>query len=312
MISLATATLLGAGLSLIGGLFANKTNQKIANQNIAYQKEANETNIDFQREENALTREREDNAYQRAALDLQRAGLSKTLAAGHPASAASLPAPNMQALNNQFRYESALQKLDLAERLQNMIVSRETINQNWKRIENETNETNAKIDNLKAQSSMYGSQVELNEKLSVLYGIEGKYKAKQIEADISSALQAVAESKSRVGLNNQNIEKICYEITELISRTNKLGLESQMLVYDIVGKRLQNLMNMYDFSKYMSVGMPIGYNPDGLVGFTNNLMFSDYKNPDWYLEQAADIFNYDGVVPKTSWSKTLEWARHYF
>lgn len=53
----------------------------------------NRENIEFQQEENRIAREREDNAIQRRALDLAKAGLSKTLAAGSSASAQSMTAP---------------------------------------------------------------------------------------------------------------------------------------------------------------------------------------------------------------------------
>lgn len=67
--------LLGAGLGIAGDVFSN------------------ERNIWFQQRENEITRAREDNAVQRRAADLESAGLSKTLAAGSPAVAAQLRAP---------------------------------------------------------------------------------------------------------------------------------------------------------------------------------------------------------------------------
>lgn len=58
-------------------------NKRIADQNLGFQRE----NLDWQRTAQRTTWDREDNAVQRRADDLEAAGLSKTLAAGSAASA---------------------------------------------------------------------------------------------------------------------------------------------------------------------------------------------------------------------------------
>ena len=144
----AIASLIGAGLSFLGGMFANKKNKEIADQNVAYQKEANTQNVEmqkeinsqniaFQEQENEITRQREDTAVQRAAADMTAAGLSKTLAAGHPASAAALSAPVASApqvspVNNSYKYESALQRMNIAQLLQDIAVKGEQLAQSKK------------------------------------------------------------------------------------------------------------------------------------------------------------------------------------
>lgn len=75
------------------GQDTNQMNWDIAKLNADIARRMNDDNITFQQQENAITREREDNAVQRRAADLEAAGLSKTLAAGSAASAASLAAP---------------------------------------------------------------------------------------------------------------------------------------------------------------------------------------------------------------------------
>lgn len=55
---------------------ANETNQQIASDTNAMNMQLNRENIAFQKEENAIARQREDTAYQRAVADAQKAGLS--------------------------------------------------------------------------------------------------------------------------------------------------------------------------------------------------------------------------------------------
>lgn len=76
-ISMAAATLLGGGLSLAGGLFSNARN------------------IDLSREQMAFQREMANTQYQRAAKDLEKAGLNRILALGSPAAAPAGARPNI-------------------------------------------------------------------------------------------------------------------------------------------------------------------------------------------------------------------------
>lgn len=71
----------------------NATNLQIAQNTNSMNQAINEQNIALTREQNAINREREDNAVRRRANDLVGAGLSKTLAAGNPASANAMQAP---------------------------------------------------------------------------------------------------------------------------------------------------------------------------------------------------------------------------
>lgn len=77
-------------------------NKQIADQNLAYQKE----NLEYQKALQQTIFQREDNAVQRRAKDLQNAGLSKTLAAGQGAGAGAVV--STQAPQNQYRSEIQL------------------------------------------------------------------------------------------------------------------------------------------------------------------------------------------------------------
>lgn len=71
----------------------NQTNRDIAAETNASNMAMNQANIEMQQKENEINRQREDDAIRRRANDLMGAGLSKTLAAGSPASANAMQAP---------------------------------------------------------------------------------------------------------------------------------------------------------------------------------------------------------------------------
>lgn len=290
-ISVAAAALIGSALSAGSGLIGNLINRKTAKENLAFQREANNQNIAFQKEENDITRQREDNAVTRAAIDMQNAGLSKTLAAGNPASAQSLNAPSMNALNNQFKYESVLQKMNIASLMQDMAVKDANVKFEAQRVENETSETNARIENWAKQNDLYSSQATLNQSLTRLHDIEGDFKAKEIETSISYELQKIAESKSNVSLNNEQILKLSYEITESIARTQKLSYDVQLLVYDIVSKRLKNLTDSWNLSRNMVFGTPTNYTSSLPGKISRDLWYgtSGSRNNDFYFKGLDDI-----------------------
>lgn len=278
---LGLATLLGAGLSMTGGIFGNVMNSNVARENINYMRDANRDNIAFVQEENRITREREDNAVMRRAQDLQNAGLSKTLAAGSPASAQPLNAPQKQALNNQFKYESALMKLNLASLMQDMETKNEAIKQNWAKIENETKETNAKIENYSFQNQVYETQASLNR-------MYGEKEGARIQSIIDLNVQKIAESKANVRLSNERILQMSYDISKTIAETENLGFQGQMLVQQIVGAKISNLTSAWNLSRHLFYGTPTNYVPNnwsklildatGLLGGVADTSVENYKN----------------------------------
>lgn len=71
LISPGVGTVIGAGLGLVGGLFSGSKNYKLGKKQLEWQKNAQ-----------YITWQREDNAVQRRAADLQAAGMNRLLAAG--------------------------------------------------------------------------------------------------------------------------------------------------------------------------------------------------------------------------------------
>lgn len=255
--------LLGIGssaLSFLGQNQTNRVNQSIASQNVNAIKEANAQNIAFQQRENEITRQREDNAVTRASIDMQNAGLSKTLAAGKPASAQSLTAPKTEAPNYSYKYESALLKLQLADSLAN-----------YKLKMSEANKNNAQAITLGSQSDYYKTSSALNVANTEIANIVGSKKAKEIDTAIEYQLQKIAESKSNISYNNERILQMSYDITKTIAETEHLGFQTQMLLQQIVGQKLTNLTSSWNLSRNMMYGTPTNYTAGVLGKFTRDV-----------------------------------------
>jgi len=263
-------TLLGSVVSGIGGLIgqsqANQVNREIASQNIA-----------FQQRENEITREREDNAVWRASQDMVHSGLSKTLAAGSPASASALTAPQ-----NNMQYQSpigkAVEKMNLvnsflqAKQTEAQIKSVDaeagykqalTAGQNlsngvfMQKHENEQALTLANTEMTKAHMDLYRSEERLNT-------IVGDSKAEYLRAQIDNLL-------SDTKYKNMSTSKASHEIMEIISRTNKLDTETELVLQDIVyrGLQIRSLRTDIDYAK--KFGLPVGHLPGGLLGGAWNI-----------------------------------------
>lgn len=277
--------LIDSGLSFLGGILTNKTNKEMTDKNVASVERMNSQNIAFQKAENALTRQREDNAVTRASIDMQNAGLSKTLAAGHPASAQALTAPSTQAPNYSYKYENALMKLQLADSIAN-----------FKLKQSEANKNNAQASTVAKQSELYDSQIGLNKANEKLTSIVGENKQREIDTQISYYMQQIAESKSRVSLNQEQILKLSYDITKTIAETEHLGFQTQMLLYQIVGQRLSNLTNAWNLSRFIGYGTPTNFTPSKAGQFAKEALgafggFFD-SSTKVFSNELNDIFGY--------------------
>lgn len=299
-LGVAGATALGAALSFIGGGISNALNYNVSKENLMYQKMANQQNIDFlretnaqniafQKEENVITRMREDNAVQRAAADMTAAGLSKTLAAGNPASAQSLQAPSasapqIKALNNQFKYESALQKMNIASLIQDMA-------EKQKELDMKEQYNNAQIDNIKAdtylktlngqtfmesfrneqaikmsQEFSFRMQAQESQARTEIYKIEGQYKAKEIESAINKQVSEIQRNSAETQFTFNQSRKLAQDISESVARTEKLGYETQMLVKDLALAQINLESNLWDLDYAKRYNLPVGALLNGNIG----------------------------------------------
>lgn len=328
---LGIGTTFGAGLSFIGGLAANAVNKQIANQNIAYQREANEANLSylreanaqniaFQQKENDITRAREDNAVQRAAADMQAAGLSKTLSAGNPASAAALNAPSVkagsvQALNNQFKYESALQKMNLGSLFLDMAAKKQQLEINQSVADAQIRSMNAQTAGQELSNSTYMEEFNMNKDFKFaqthyqtvqankveaetdLIKTQGEYAAQKITAEINLLTAQRVTEISKNKLNLSNIQKAAQEIAESVARTQNLDKQGQKLAYEITYADLQNQVLQHNLSYAEENNLPVGSTLNGTWGSLYNLLNTILSNS----EHGSGIFGLvDSGVPRDS------------
>lgn len=281
----AIAPFVGAALTFGSNRHTNSVNENIASNNQAIVEANNIRNIEFQREENAITRQREDNAFQRAAYDLQLAGLSKTLAAGSPASASALSAPSAQAATLDYKYQNPMQGIDLA----NLALS---VMKTMADIKNSTNLTNAQVGNLNAQANLtnisaqtegekneaniaYTKQLTIASEQSARYtSLQAdyleKYGDKEMLAKIDQYTTNAVLNRSSSYLNYAKAHEVAQSVVESIARTSKIRTEEKNLLEDIAYTQLmykQASFNL-DVSKELNIrttdslptmlGFPIG------------------------------------------------------
>lgn len=288
--------------ALIGGLATwfgtrktNQTSEDISNKN-----------IEFQQQENDITRLREDNAVQRSAVDMQAAGLSKTLAAGNPASAASLTAPQ-DTRHYESPMQKAIEKMNLKQTImdlrsqkadieyketQKKLIDAQTHAQelsNQTFMENFHNEQNQKLLNMdlaRANIASYEASTKLNT-------ILGDYKAQEIESEIAYRI-------AQTDLTNENINKVKEEIkTEIWSRY-KLSKEAELVVQDVVNAKLKEQQMKHDLNYSQKYGLPVGKMPAGSwisdAITLYNMLTNNNSRPNSFL--------FDPTVPNSYYLQT--------
>lgn len=250
-----------ANLAYKGQQEANQINRDIANQNIA-----------FQQRENDITRMREDNAVQRAALDLQAAGLSKTLAAGNPASAAALTAP-VNTYQHQSPMAKAVEKLNVVSAFLNAaslqgditkkkaeadLIESQTAGQNlnnsvfMKRFATDEALKIANTEQTRAQIDLIKADTKLSE-------IEGDYKAHEIQIRIDNM---IADLKNKGLTANQIIATTRKTLTENF----KMSKESELLVQDIIYKKVEIQGLQHNINYAVKHGLPVGQTGGSILG----------------------------------------------
>lgn len=260
---------INSAASIYGQNLANQTNREIANANLAYQREANERNIQFTKDENELTRLREDNAVQRAALDMERAGLSKTLAAGNPASAQSLNAPQQQALHDDYRYENIMKNVNLQFNFAELGKQIAEI----RKIQAETEGQN--IDNKNAQIK-HNTQIEYTSALTDYYSqqshyqslvnqIEEKYGMPRAHYQINQIVASAINSLESAKLSRGQVDKVIQDRATSLAQENNLKMDAVNKLYQAIYTGVQAESARYNLDYFRNYKLPLN--------------FDDYESP---------------------------------
>lgn len=263
-LSLGAGTAIAAGISALGGLIGGTTSN-IMSGNL------NERNIAFQRQENEITRQREDNAVQRRALDLQRAGLSKTLSAGSPASAQALTAPrDERTYVNPI--ERAIEKMNLQNLvLQNAQARADIALKDAQKTKTESETTGQNISNgnamenfslhrqaVNAEVELKASQVKLNEANAALADKKGYRYADMVDAEIDKILADIKVSGKSYDLLVEQVTRQILENGNLVKYGEKLDKETELLVEDIAQNKLQQKILDHNLLFANFSGLPVG------------------------------------------------------
>jgi len=204
---------------------------------------ADQRNYERQQAEVARLEKREDNAIQRRALDLQAAGLSKTLAAGSSASAASIAPVQKKAYQMDGVMESAL----IGMQVKNM---------------------SAQNDFIKAQAAQVrqatAHDIERMDIEKKRLGIDIEREGREVQSHEWKRLREELERTSIRNLNDlHELKKTALEL-ENDSRTNKLNRE-ELDVLSMVFKLVKDRIGLNeDFQEWL-LSQTVGSNDKGVV-----------------------------------------------
>jgi len=243
---------LGGGLlSFFGAKKQSQTNQQIANQN-----------LQSQQTENELTRQREDNAVQRAARDMELAGLSKTLAAGRPASAQSLTAPKNEFQAQNFglaALQGISQGAQVAQQIaqvQNTVANTQhtnLVNANYER------KLNADINVQQSQARLHNAEVKLKE-------FEGEHQFEKFEKEMDSLIANTLRNTEAALLSKKEREYVAQKIVNDIIHNENVSAQTEKVLNEIAQVKLENDVLEHNLFIARSSGTNVGEQPKTSFG----------------------------------------------
>lgn len=297
--------LITGGLGLVGNILGFRQEKKQADQNYNLGLE----NLAYQKDLQQQIFQREDNAVQRRVEDLQKAGLSKTLAAGSAAGAGAVV--NTQAPEKKQSFDRLAKMFDTQQMLMNTI--------NIKKANADVNATNAqaelikqqaenaktekleKLQNIKLKEQEYGFLSEWNplrkEQLSMEIAqsklinplvIEDKKKEIEIKtANLSlkeqeKLLNEVRLQAERLGVKQKEVEitsaklKNEYDNASMEARLNAVQKELLILDLTIESKKIANDMEQKEKAFYENFPVPRSV-VEGVGGASSRILDSAVK-----------------------------------
>jgi hypothetical protein len=189
-------------------------------------------NVKFQQEQNQITRDREDNAVQRRAADMQAAGINPLMAAGSPAATGVMQAPQMKSNVAGDAIEGARRTIDIS---QTAAAARLTSAQ----------AKSVEIDNDLKQIPRTDRRVNPDGSINVVTEEEGSAygdsKIRGWEADYQRyALEAMQSGRQADRFGNVEGVKDIQAQFDMNNKKELLDIEKKMKLMGATGKEIEN------------------------------------------------------------------------
>ena len=308
--------------NLIGGLtgftsakMVDDTNRYIAEQNLEFQKEVQEYNKALQEK----IFEREDNSVQRRALDLEKAGLSPTLAAGSSANAGQVVA--LSPRHNDYQPSNLMSgSLQVLQAMTDILNSQRQTSSEAVLNRAAARKANAEAEQTEFETSVdkVYSEAERDAQLSKLIAdttyitdyqfAKAEADIKKLESDTDLNKAKISQVFKDMNLTDKQIELIEYQFKDLDASTALK--KAQKILYDIQADSakvdFQNQLWNRDYYKHFGMpvsssgapivdkfGLGLGYFP-GHFSFdaTSSRSFDPTKKPFKFDKLLEDIFGF--------------------
>lgn len=225
---------------MIGNIFSASTSASASIYDTKKNYEIAQQNIQFQQDQNQITRNREDNAVQRRVKDLKAAGLSPVLAAGSPAAANPMQAPK-----NEFHS-------NIGEKTMNVLAALQ--------MKKNIDKTTAEEDRIKAEANFIKKKTN-----PTIHGLDLQNQLMELMNPLNIKGKKLANYNQELTnkLTKANINQKEFEITlQAIKKQQKLAdlskteqeIAAKKLLLKL--KELDRQAKQHDLNLYKEIGLP--------------------------------------------------------
>lgn len=265
-------------ISAGAGILSSIQSNNIANQNLQYQKEYNQQVF-----------ERSDNAVQRAALDMERAGLSKTLAAGSPAAVGGNSAAPQKVDTSQIALQNAL---NISNTMADINMKKAQIKQVNAQTDYQNTVTQNYEKQLETDLALKESETILNRTQNKIREIEAKYADKINFNQVQKLGYEVLNLYSNKNLTDKEIELKAEQIANTIQERQNLSQSEKNAVLEYA----RSLLEYYARARDLNINQRFGFTSNGPSSIVGKIG-SDFVFPFW--SQFDPVFDWSTYDPST-------------